>query len=154
MAAAMVLFSALCILIGVFPDTFYKLLPYSLEYKAYSASKVVFYLQLLLFSGLAFFLLLPLMRRTLTISLDTDWLWRVVLHRVVTVASSLLLTVRAILGQISNKLFATLRQRAESRFGQRLDGERAGVFARAWTIGTTALWIAVLLTAYVLFYLV
>jgi multicomponent Na+:H+ antiporter subunit D len=66
----------------------------------------------------------------------------------------LLLTVRAILGQISNKLFATLRQRAESRFGQRLDGERAGVFARAWTIGTTALWIAVLLTAYVLFYLV
>ena len=28
------------------------------------------------FSGLAFFLLLPLMKRTLTISLDTDWLYR------------------------------------------------------------------------------
>jgi|GEM_PF-4203382 len=27
-----------------------------------------------------------------------------------------------------------------------------GVFARVWPIGTTALWIAVLLTAYVLFY--
>jgi len=46
MAAAMVLFSALCILIGVFPETFYKLLPYSLEYEAYNASKVVFYLRL------------------------------------------------------------------------------------------------------------
>jgi multicomponent Na+:H+ antiporter subunit D len=33
-------------------------------------------LQLLLFSGLAFFLLLPMMKRTLTISLDTDWLYR------------------------------------------------------------------------------
>ena len=154
MAAAMVLFSALCILIGVFPDAFYKFLPYSLEYKAYSASKVIFYLQLLLFSGLAFFLLLPLMRRTLTISLDTDWLWRVALHRVVTFASAQLLAAGTKLGQLTDQSFAALRLRAESRFGERLESARAGVFARAWTIGTTALWIAVLLTAYVLFYLV
>ena len=33
-------------------------------------------LQLLRFSGLAFFLLLPLMKRTLTISLDFDWFYR------------------------------------------------------------------------------
>jgi multicomponent Na+:H+ antiporter subunit D len=33
-------------------------------------------LQVLLFSGLAFFLLLPLMKRTLTITLDVDWLYR------------------------------------------------------------------------------
>jgi multicomponent Na+:H+ antiporter subunit D len=33
-------------------------------------------LQLLLFSGLAFFLMLPMMKRTLTISLDVDWLYR------------------------------------------------------------------------------
>ena len=33
-------------------------------------------LQLLLFSGLAFFVLLPFMKRTLTISLDVDWFWR------------------------------------------------------------------------------
>ena len=33
-------------------------------------------LQLLMFSGLAFFLMLPLMRRTLTITLDVDWLYR------------------------------------------------------------------------------
>ena len=33
---------------------------------------------------LAFFLLLSLMKRTLTISLDSDWFWRVALHRVVT----------------------------------------------------------------------
>jgi len=32
--------------------------------------------------------------------------------------------------------------------------KRAGLFARAWSIGTTALWIAVLLTAYVRYYLI
>jgi multicomponent Na+:H+ antiporter subunit D len=154
MAAAMVLFSALCILIGVFPETFYKLLPYSLEYEAYSASKVIFYLQLLLFSGLAFFLLLPLMRRTRTISLDTDWLWRVALYRIAIVTSAQLGAVGAWLGRLSDDSLAALKSRAESRFGEASENARAGVFARAWTIGTTALWIAVLLTAYVLFYIV
>ena len=33
-------------------------------------------LQLLLFSGLAFFVMLPYLKRTLTITLDTDWVWR------------------------------------------------------------------------------
>ena len=82
MAASMILLSALCILIGVFPEVFYRLLPYPVDYQPYYAGKVVFYLQLLLFSGLAFFLFLPMMRRTLTISLDTDWLWRVLLSRI------------------------------------------------------------------------
>lgn len=154
MAAAMVLFSAICLLIGIFPDTFYQLLPYSLEYKAYSASKVVFYLQLLLFSGLAFFLLLPLMQRTLTISLDTDWIWRVALNRAATAIAAVTGAVHGKLGQLTDKSLAALKWRAEARFGERLESARAGVFARAWTIGTTALWIAVLLTAYVLFYIV
>jgi multicomponent Na+:H+ antiporter subunit D len=154
MAAAMVLFAALCILIGIFPETFYRLLPYSLEYEAYTAGKVVFYLQLLLFSGLAFFLLLPLMRRTRTVSLDIDWLWRVGLYRGATTAFEKYVVVHAWLRQQSHELFEALRSRAESRFGVAAKSERTGVFARPWTIGTTALWIAVLLTAYVLFYLV
>ena len=76
MALAMIILSAFCIVIGVFPSLFYTLLPYPVEYQPYTAAKVVYYLQLLLFSGLAFFLLLPLMKRTETISLDTDWIWR------------------------------------------------------------------------------
>lgn len=154
MAAAMVLFSAICLLIGIFPETFYQLLPYSLEYKAYSASKVVFYLQLLLFSGLAFFLLLPLMQRTLTISLDTDWFWRVMLNRVATMVTAVTSTIYSKLGQLTDKSLAALKLSAAARFGERLESTRAGIFARAWTIGTTALWIAVLLTAYVLYYLI
>jgi multicomponent Na+:H+ antiporter subunit D len=76
MGLAMILFASLCILLGVFPELLYPLLPYPVDYVPYTAGKVLFYLQLLLFSGLAFFVLLPLMKRTETISLDTDLLRR------------------------------------------------------------------------------
>ena len=153
MAAAMVLLSALCILLGIFPNLLYAYLPYPVDYVPYTAGKVLFYLQLLLFSGLAFFLLLPLMKRTLTISLDTDWVWRVLLYR----AAGALHSGAAALGDVLRSrigaVLSTLRSRAESHFSTRLT-ERAGVFARAWSIGTTALWIAILLTAYVLVYVI
>ena len=49
-----------CIGIGVMPGPLYAILPYPVDYVPYTASHVVFYLQLLLFSGLAFFLMLGL----------------------------------------------------------------------------------------------
>ncbi|MDG1905003.1 MAG: Na(+)/H(+) antiporter subunit D [Arenicella sp.] len=154
MAAAMVLFSAISILIGIFPETFYQLLPYAVDYEPYKASKVVFYLQLLLFSGLAFFLLLPLMQRTLTVSLDTDWIWRVALNKLAGMIATILAAITGVLSRISNGTLRALKLQAEARFSESPETERAGVFARAWEIGTTALWIAILLTAYVLFYLI
>ena len=154
MAAAMVFFSVLCILFGVAPELLYRYLPYPVDYQAYTASKVVFYLQLLLFSGLAFFLLLPLMRRTETISLDTDWLWRVALFRAAAAVPALLQRAGALLGSGADSALARVFRRARGWFGgtPEDDGVPHGVFARAWPIGTTALWIAVLLTAYVFFY--
>lgn len=82
MKAAMILFSALCILIGVYPEPLYQFLPFPAPegeqlYHAYSFSHVIAQLQLLLFSGLAFFVLLPMLKRTLTITLDFDWVYRV-----------------------------------------------------------------------------
>ncbi|MGB5345798.1 MAG: proton-conducting transporter membrane subunit, partial [Woeseia sp.] len=152
MAAAMVLLSALCILLGVFPELLYRFLPYPVDYVPYTAGKVLFYLQLLLFSGLAFFLLLPLMKRTLTISLDTDWVWRVLLNRIASVIYTMVAGIGSALQTRTGESLDALRRRAGNQFGTRL--ARAGVFARAWSIGSTALWIAVLLTAYVLYYLV
>ena len=76
MKAAMVLFSILCIAIGVIPGPLYNLLPYAVDYVPYTGSHVVSQLQLLLFSGLAFFLLLGILKRTLTITLDFDWFYR------------------------------------------------------------------------------
>ncbi|MBZ0250521.1 MAG: Na(+)/H(+) antiporter subunit D, partial [Burkholderiales bacterium] len=74
--AAMLLLAFLCIAIGVVPGPLYAMLPHPVDYVPYTAGHVVAMLQLLLFSGLAFFLLLPLLRRTLTITLDADWLYR------------------------------------------------------------------------------
>ena len=76
MRAAMALFAALCIGIGIWPEPLYRLLPFPVDYAPYTAPHVVNALQLLLFSGLAFFLLLPIMQRTLTITLDVDRIWR------------------------------------------------------------------------------
>ena len=153
MAAAMLLLSALCILLGVFPGLLYAHLPYPVDYVPYTAGKVLFYLQLLLFSGLAFFLLLPLMKRTRTVSLDTDWVWRVLLFRVAKGLYSGAATAGAALKARLGVVLGVLRTWTQAHFSARL-GSRAGVFARAWSIGTTALWIAILLTAYVLVYVI
>ncbi len=54
MLLAMGITAALCILLGVFPETLYAILPYKVEYSAYTSSHVVGQLQLLFFSMLAF----------------------------------------------------------------------------------------------------
>ena len=76
MQAAMIFVAALCIGIGSFPGPFYALLPHEVKFIPYTAPHVINMLQLLAFSGLSFFLLLPLMKRTLTITLDFDWVYR------------------------------------------------------------------------------
>jgi multicomponent Na+:H+ antiporter subunit D len=154
MGLAMIIFAGLCILLGVFPELLYPLLPYTVEYEPYSAGKVLFYLQLLLFSGLAFFVLLPLMKRTETISLDTDWLWRRAAPALIRRAErglQWLDSVRLRGLESCQRLFKSMTVRY---LGQphTADSEEEGLFARSWLIGTTALWIAGLLSAYVLLY--
>ncbi len=51
MRLAMIFFAALCIGIGVLPGPLYAMLPFPVDYVPYTAGHVVFYLQLLLFSG-------------------------------------------------------------------------------------------------------
>lgn len=152
MAAAMLLFAFLCILLGVAPDILYRLLPFPVDYDAYAPHKVLFYLQLLLFSGLAFFLLLPLMRRTETISLDADWLWRVLLFRGVRGAYGALSRAGQRGAGASKRIANGLRTLAMRHMSRSSGDKRSGVFARTWPIGATAIWIAILLTSYVFVY--
>jgi multicomponent Na+:H+ antiporter subunit D len=76
MLLAMGFMSFLCIFLGVFPQPLYALLPYEVHYQAYTFNHVIAQLQLLMFSALVFFLFLPLLKRTETISIDTDWFYR------------------------------------------------------------------------------
>lgn len=74
---AMVAFAALCVLPGMFPEqTLYFMLPGHVDYDANTLEHWVSQLQLLLFAGLAFFICLPLIKHTNTVTLDFDWIYR------------------------------------------------------------------------------
>ncbi len=76
MLLAMAFMSFLCIFIGVYPQPLYDILPFPVEFHAYTFEHTLNQFQLLMFSALAFFMLLPLLKRTETISIDTDWFYR------------------------------------------------------------------------------
>jgi multicomponent Na+:H+ antiporter subunit D len=146
MQAGMVLFSVLCIGLGVFPGPLYALLPYPVDYVPYTAEHVVSMLQLLLFSGLAFFLMLDWLKRTNTITLDFDWFYRGfgrALAREFDVKS----------GQ-AWAAFAHRSWRGAERLMSALYRHHGphGVLARSWPTGSIALWMTVLLATYLLFY--
>jgi multicomponent Na+:H+ antiporter subunit D len=58
------------------PSLLYNLLPYEVSFVPYTGNHIVSQLHLLLFSGLAFFISLKYLERTLTITLDFDWIYR------------------------------------------------------------------------------
>jgi multicomponent Na+:H+ antiporter subunit D len=76
MLIAMGFLSFLCLFLGFYPEPLYDVLPYKVHYQAYTLPHVVTQLQLLIFSALVFFLFLPLLKRTETVSIDTDWFYR------------------------------------------------------------------------------
>lgn len=76
MLIAMGFMSFMCIFLGLYPQPLYNVLPYDVHYQAYTFNHVVAQLQLLMLSALVFFLFLPLLKRTETISIDTDWFYR------------------------------------------------------------------------------
>jgi len=76
MLIAMGFMAFLCLFIGVYPKPLYDILPYEVHYQAYTLSHVTAQMQLLMLSALVFFLFLALLKRTDTISLDTDWFHR------------------------------------------------------------------------------
>lgn len=148
MRIAMILFAFLCIALGVMPGPLYAILPYPVDYVPYTTSHVVNMLQLLLFSGLAFFICLPLMKRTLTVSLDFDWFYRKFLSAI----------GREFTDQ-SSKAHSNFMTRVENRLQWFITGVfrhhgPEGVLARTWTTGSTVLWVAVLLALYMIFYFV
>jgi len=76
MLVAMGLTSFLCILLGVYPKLLYDLLPYPVHYEPYAPAHVVSMSQLLGFTFIAFWLLRAKLYGEPTITLDTDWFYR------------------------------------------------------------------------------
>ncbi len=76
MLVAMGIAAFACVFIGVHPAWLYDLLPAPVKYEPYTATHVVWALQILLFTGVGFFLLLEHVGGERKITLDTDWFYR------------------------------------------------------------------------------
>jgi len=143
---AMYFFSFMCLWLGMFPGPLYAILPYPVDYAPYTAAHLVAQFQLLLFAGLAFFVMLPAMKRTLTISLDLDWFYR----RLMVDWGGLLVGV-----------FADVRGGADWVMGKGRDGVIGwlsehhgprGWMARSSPTGIMVLWVALILVGCLVFY--
>jgi multicomponent Na+:H+ antiporter subunit D len=151
MLVAMGITAALCIGIGVYPGPLYALLPFAVDYVPYTGSHVLTQLQLLLFSALAFSVLMrtgiypPEMR---LVNLDSDWLYRRCAPALVAGAETL---GAMALAAAHRGLDAATRRTA--RFLRR-HHDVEGVLARTWSTGGMALWVAFLLAAYLIVYYV
>jgi multicomponent Na+:H+ antiporter subunit D len=77
MITAMAVAAALCFGLGVVPGWLYARLPYApFEYHPYTTDHVTASVQLLLGTGVGFWLLIGKLGGEATITLDTDWLYR------------------------------------------------------------------------------
>ena len=144
MKAAMVFFAFLCIGLGVYPDPLYAILPFPVDYVPYTGAHVLNMLQLLLFSGLAFFALLPMMKRTLTLTLDVDWFYR-------KLGAWIVRNGAEVVSRMLNATYASFAQVIGSFIGwvTRTHGP-GGLLAKTVSAGNQALWVVVLLGLYLI----
>ena len=151
MLLAMGLTAVLCVVIGVFPNSLYALLPFATDYAVYTDSHILSQVQLLLFSALGFVVLtrsglFPVMLRGT--NLDTEWFYRRLgrtMLRGLANAVGLVYSMALVLGsyQIARILAGVRRKYGPS-----------SLLARTWTTGNMALWVALMLGAYLLLYFV
>jgi len=147
MLLAMGIAAFFCVFIGVNPAWLYQFMPFPVEYNAYSAGHLFWELQLLLFTGLGFFLMLKHLGGEPKLSVDTDWIYRKAGPVMVVAAGALIrnawrgfiAATQGLLGRILEVL---------SRLGS-----ANGVLGRSWSIGQTTLWTVLIVSLYGLVYL-
>lgn len=147
MLLAMGACAAACILIGVFPQLLYAIMPFPVEKSPYTLASVITKTQLLVFSVLAFAVLVRTgyyPKELPSTNLNTDWLFRkpgMALVRLA-VRTAGLLNARLRAGAVGIATGAV-------RLSRTLHGPE-GVLGRPWPTGRMALWTTLMLGAYLL----
>lgn len=142
MQLAMGITAFLCILIGVYPDPLYALLPYPVEFHAYTAGHVVGQLQLLMFALLAFAVLMrthirpPEIR---AVNLDTDWTYRRLFPQIIGAVYAVVSSLWAAQGAFWARGINGMIARLYHSHGPE------GQIAKVWPTGAMVIWIAILL---------
>nr|MBT6742906.1 Na(+)/H(+) antiporter subunit D [Rhodospirillales bacterium] len=149
MLIAMGIAAFLCIAIGVYPAALYAILPNQVGFEPYTTTHVITQLQLLMFSALAFSVLMrhglypPELKST---NIDSDWIYRRALPALLTWASGIIthLHLRTLMrAQVRLQRFITSVHRHHGP---------QGTLARTWPIGSMVLWIAIMLCVMLVFY--
>ena len=149
MLMAMAIAAGFCIFNGCYPWILYSLLPWEMSYQPYTWSHIISQSQLLFFSALAFSLLMtsglypPEMK---LINLDVDWLYR-------RLGLSLIRATGRVIIVMWTECLGILRGSLE----EVVDGANSlarpgGVLARTWSTATGAMWVLVILAAFLLLY--
>ncbi len=169
----------LCILIGVFPDLLYGLLPYPVHFEPYTGEHVTGSLGLLFFTALGFFVLLKQINPEATLSLDTDWFYRKGAKAFLWfldnpmsafgnhteniffyyIPNSFIWFSKNPLGAMKISTDRVVMQfsspRRKREIGNLIEMEKAiypGDIIKRWPIGSTVLWVTTLLLVYLLIY--
>lgn len=149
MLIAMGIAAAMCIGIGTFPQAFYSLLPFDAAYHPYTASHIVAQLQLLVFSALAFAVLMrtgiypPELR---SVNLDFDWFYRRLGAGIANWSIDMIGSAGAAAARLAERALGATVQRIYRHHGPE------GVLARTWPTGSMVLWVAILLASYLILY--
>lgn len=144
MLIAMGIAAFLCIAIGVFPGALYALLPYDIDYIPYTTTHVITQLQLLMFSALAFTILMrtgvypPELK---SVNLDSDAIYRRFLPNVIRQLAAGLSTLWAAQTRFWQRRATNIIARLYHSHGPE------GRIARVWPTGAMVLWIALFLGA-------
>jgi len=145
MLLAMVLLSFLCVLFGIFPNLLYQLLPFDKLYIPYTSDHVIFQLQLLLFAGLAFFVMLPWLKRTLTITLDFDWFYRLGLIKLLDAVKKVIYSYDIFLSKLLSSFKTFLQNKVNVSFNT-----ETGVGKNHWMTGNMVFALSIILLIYLL----
>ncbi len=142
MLLAMGIAAAFCVGLGIGYPWLYKLLPWQAGYEPYTWPHVVTQLQLLLFAALAFVVLMlsglyPAELRK--INLDTDWIYRRLLPRMVGRIGQWIRQVDALVRQAVMRGLKALLEYLGDQFSER------GILGGTWTTGVMAVWATILL---------
>lgn len=151
MLLAMFIGSAFCVTLGIAYPILYDMLPFHLHhaYEPYTASHVIFQLQLLLFAALAFVVLMKTnlypdeIRST---NLDTDWIYRKLLPVTIGFVGS---GIRWVDQQVRNGAMAMFRV-GLVRVGRVFDEK--GPLGSTWSTSVMGLCAAVLLGVFLILY--
>ena len=150
MLIAMSIGAVLCVLIGVFPTRFYALLPMEMDYHPYDMRHVVTQLQLLAFGALGFITLVksgvyPDEKRA--IHVDAEWFYRKAGPWLVGTVGRAVTRVDVYVRSSVLEFVGSIMHGAKRTHGP------VGPLAKSWPTGSMVLWVAILLVAYLLFYL-